>query len=488
MCLASFHIQYNNGTMVKVSESARLVKWIITLSIVSHVGSQLVPPSAAGGDVGECSVCQDGIFPSGIGTPAASAWVQGTIPSCSNLQLGAQDLQNATVECDILQLTAYQAGCCEDFDSSQCTLCAVGSLPIEQNNRIVPSIGDFDVTCNDLAQNDTIRNEYMKQFLDTPGLCETTVLRRSAGYCGCPGVNVQCHLCDDGDTLLSDQVYPLTGTSCADIAYYVSLLSEDECRNNGANDIFEFDPKALCCPNMERPNNCTICSSDQWFNPLATASTELYGSVSCAVVQDAASLITSETHCGTLREEAGSQCCTDTPPPVSCELICPDGAPPPDPFKSDPVTGHSCESLAFSYSQLSEDQCQNAAATLGFDAVAFCCSNVSIPNQCPVCPSGQELLFPERVLFTYKEHSCQTIQESLRFVVGDGSTCQWYLDQSRAIQYCQCRPEIIITPSVAPAPRPNGLAGGGSGGSGADHHWPGYWLMLLLANTFSWMP
>jgi hypothetical protein len=239
----------------------------------------------------------------------------------------------------------------------------------------------------------------------------------------------------------------LTGMSCSsDIAYQVALLSSDQCPDMALH--LGFDATALCCLGEEPPNRCPICSSSgqQQLIGDKVIGTDLYGEVTCSDIQDAATLIPTDDLCQTFRQEqvplASSLCCDDLPSEeAECALVCADGLPPPDIFRTDPVTRHSCDSLAMEFTKLPQDQCPNAAFLLGFDAHAFCCSDPPPPpnaNACtPICPQGEELLYPHRILYSYDEHTCAAVQDSLAFAVGDG--CTNLLDESRVLRNCPCR-------------------------------------------------
>ena len=238
-----------------------------------------------------------------------------------------------------------------------------------------------------------------------------------------------------------DQKFTLTYTTCPSLAYQVSIQPEGQCQ---ASDLEGFNVTALCCANVEPPGQCTICSSGAELIPSRIVSTISYGEVRCGDVETAASLATNSGTCRSLLQEVGRRCCLEIPNPDACMLRCPDGSLPPDPSKLDPVTGYTCQSLASEYAAIAEGDCDKAATLVGFDAVAFCCPNVEPPDECSVCSPGETLLFPERVLFAYDDHTCATITESVRYAMG--SACQDIIDASRAKRNCQCRPDSLPSP------------------------------------------
>ena len=248
-----------------------------------------------------------------------------------------------------------------------------------------------------------------------------------------------CDLCS-GETLRPDQEIPLIQVPCSEAALNASQLSTEAC----ATSLMPgFDVSSFCCENTEAPNLCSLCSEEEQIILTRLVHSEQYGQVTCAAMEKAASLAISSEVCMSLQQEAASYCCLDMSnselPP--CELLCPNGAPPADLSKSDPVTGYTCSGLMLEYSRFADgEQCQDSAASsLGFDGVAFCCPDVNPPQKCSTCGSDQELLYPERILFLYQDNSCVTLDKSLSYVVGE-TKCLHMLAESRAENNCQCRP------------------------------------------------
>ena len=408
-----------------------------------------------------CSVCTDGSSPLET-TDLLGESLFGSGVSCASLVSNASSLVGFTQNCSVLQLKALQGGCCSNSTGSLCTLCPGGVVDLSFPLRSVPSPPGHasGITCNDLILNDTIQTWFLTDFVGLAGVCENTLLRQSAGYCGCSTALNSCDLCS-GKELLSDQTFNLTRFACSDIAYNFSLSPSGQCQQETNSRMVGFDSAALCCANVSVPDQCGLCTVRQHLVPTRAVTTELYGEITCADLQGAASLATSNTICQTLQQQSGGFCCVDLVNVSSCELLCPNGMAPQDPFKTDPVTGYSCQSLAEEYAKLPSDQCDTAAAAIGFDAVAFCCAGVAPQNECPICSNDQELLYPERVLFNYKEQSCANLTASLQYAVGN--SCQDIIDQSFAVQNCQCRPRILPTPP--PEGVPNSVMGGGSGSS-----------------------
>ena len=127
-----------------------------------------------------CSVCQNGEDPNL------------DFAGCSSLVSKAA-LTDTADGCDSIHLESFQLRCCEEAPQGICTLCPDGSeFDLDQTvpniNRLLP-----DTTCIDLNG----QEEFLGYIYET-GTCDDTILRRSASWCGCPGVPNECTLCEGG--------------------------------------------------------------------------------------------------------------------------------------------------------------------------------------------------------------------------------------------------------------------------------------------------
>jgi hypothetical protein len=292
-----------------------------------------------------------------------------------------------------------------------------------------------------------------------------------------------CDMCS-GKALLPDHEIPLLQVPCAEAALNASQLSPGECVVTLTSG---YDASSVCCENTEAPNTCKVCSEQYQLIPSRTVSSQLYGQVTCKDFEEAASLVVSEEMCQSLQHEAATTCCMDLSKSESsqCELRCPDGSIPVDLSKRDPVTGYTCSDLVYAYSRFPDNgqDCQNStASTIGFDGVAFCCPALNPPKECSTCPSGQELLYPDRILFLYQEHSCRTLDESLAYVVGK-TACEQILADSRAENNCLCRP--LRRQTIPPLPLPEELNREVSSPSASiDGMWDILVLLLVGVQSF----
>jgi hypothetical protein len=423
-----------------------------------------------------CPVCVDGTTPS-ITFQQEPTLVRQSL-NCNNIVRSAGNITDPTSsDCQWVQLAAFQGGCCDNFITDRCTLCPNGGTALNSWKEIPMSSSPSVVDCEGLETNETVQYEFLKSYHTTPGICESTRLRRSAGWCGCEDVAIECDMCN-GMLFEPNKEHVLTGITCYELAYELSLLTADECPN-AADQIGGFDPSALCC-GVPPPNTCPLCAASQEVIPDRILTTPSYGDVTCADLQEAATLIPTDDSCQSLRSETAGLCCLNLPEPGTmplCEFQCPDtGLPPPDLMKRDPVTGHSCDSLSTAYRQLNQDQCLDAVSILGFDAPAFCCPGVAPilrPAECTLCPQGERLLYPHRVLYavdneqtTTTTTTCGAIEEALTFAAVKG--CHALLDESRALRNCPCREDSAPFPPTMTPGGTNGVEDQGGISAGAS--------------------
>ena len=165
-----------------------------------------------------------------------------------------------TPECSAAQLGLFQNGCCTKPPRDRCTLCPDGRSFI--GGSVVPN---FEPTSGDRSCADLNADESFLDYLFESGTCDDTLLRRSAAWCGCPGVSRQCSLCSNGQRPpnpgLIDPVY--YGWDCDTFDFVSSYFSEDEC-GGLVDGILEFDAPSFCgCADAPIPNVCDLCPSGQ---------------------------------------------------------------------------------------------------------------------------------------------------------------------------------------------------------------------------------
>ncbi len=206
------------------------------VSLCGGVGAQLY-----------CEPCGDGEAPSDE-------------DKCPDLAKEAGTIIARTPQCSAIQLELYQEGCCPVPPRDRCTLCPDGSS--FNGGIVVPNFRptDGDVSCSDLNADSSFLD-----YLFESGTCDDTLLRRSAAWCGCPGVERQCSLCPNGERppnpSLVDPVY--YGWDCDTFDFVSSYFSASEC-GGLADSILEFDAPSFCgCQDSPIPNVCDLCPPGQ---------------------------------------------------------------------------------------------------------------------------------------------------------------------------------------------------------------------------------
>ena len=451
----------------------------ILVKLAFLAGHNLISPTLVFGQTSTnpCPVCpEDGV----VSDPDIGPSQPGLTLSCFQLEASAGALEDGTADCELLQVSALQAGCCLE----SCTLCPRGGneSTIFNSDQEIPKYDSTspNVTCGDLASNPPI--QFLQAITDAKSKeCNDSQLRRSARWCQCDGMQVECSLCSNGQNpataeFLDDIVHPLTGISCQYYAYQMSLWSEAECPS--ISNSFDLDVSALCC-GTPAPNICSICGANGTIlegSSSTTISTSAYGDITCGVAQAAAVLIANDQACtgflDTIGGDVVSSCCqlpgegeNAAPQSAACVLSC-NGELPRDMSRTDPVSGHSCQSLSQAYTQLSSEECDSAAQILEFDAESFCCDTIKPPSTCSICDDDIEELmsprqeqnsekimkvvtYPEQILFHFEGHTCGLVQRSASFIVGE-KACRALKDTSRATRSCRCRPQTQPEPSSAP--------------------------------------
>lgn len=179
---------------------------------------------------------------------------------CHGLVKTAKALLPGTQECRAIQLELFQSECCDEAPRDHCSLCPDGKS--FQGGIKVPNFEPEggDISCIDLSQ-----RESFLDYIFEAGTCDDTLIRRSAAWCGCPGVQRECSLCPNAERPpnpgLIDPVY--YGWDCDTFDFVSSYFSAEECTNL-VEDIFEFDAPSFCgCSTREIPHVCDLCPAGQ---------------------------------------------------------------------------------------------------------------------------------------------------------------------------------------------------------------------------------
>jgi hypothetical protein len=172
---------------------------------------------------------------------------------------------NTDDSCKDLQLYAFQIGCCLSHPVLHCDVCPDGA-DFERENLVLQG-NVQEQTCGQLELNPT---ELVGLYL--PGVCEDTLLRRSAHYCGCPNVEQECFLCpnesDVGSPRREDKW--ISNRSCEGNQYLFSIFKAEECSPEEFNAGFDgVDLAGFClCPDSPpREIMCELCPGGAVINP-----------------------------------------------------------------------------------------------------------------------------------------------------------------------------------------------------------------------------
>ena len=255
-----------------------------------------------------CSLCGNGNQVPGL---AFDSETQDDDKSCSLFVNALAGVEDGTRDCHNLQLAAYQTGCCgknPDFvPHHACTLCPDAS-PYRADVEIPGSQGRRGLTCGDLSSEPAFLD-----FFSSPGDCGDTFLQRSAAWCKCPGVELECTLCPGGTSPPNpDRMeHVLFGWTCKSFEFVTALLGRDECPN--AAEILEFDAAAFCCPDIEPPPAvCSLCPESQSIQNKDMVVASEYGTLTCGEIEASFSLIPTRESCEfALAKFPTNECCTD---------------------------------------------------------------------------------------------------------------------------------------------------------------------------------
>lgn len=200
-----------------------------------------------------------------------------------------------------------------------------------------------------------------------------------------------------------------------------------------------------CCNQQYVPEtSCSVCPDGSAFH----TSISIPGGVSrraltCADISSEASFLdffNAPGDCDDTFLRRSAAWCQCPGKEVECHL-CPRGAAPINLEKTENVLygGWSCETFQYILALLSHGECSVAPQVLAFDAAAFCCEGVEPPNVCDFCPSGQQVLDPEKIIESpYGAVRCGDVHETLQMVPTEES-CDLLL-RSFSAELCCGRP------------------------------------------------
>ena len=225
--------------------------------------------------------------------------------TCDTLKSEVSGLADGSDECGNKQLEAYQIGCCTRPPFFHCTICPDGS-DHERQNVIPLGTGARDPTC---AEGQFRANLFLAPF--EIGNCEDTFARRSAHYCGCPGVTQDCTLCPDGAAPLKtdDEIAFAFNNNCNGVQYLYSLFSSQDCVDVPLT--YGFDGAAFCrCPNYSAQEDfeCSLCGEGKVVPDRSKIWTGSNIEWTCGQAEDNAKYFNRQSSCDDLLATAREEC------------------------------------------------------------------------------------------------------------------------------------------------------------------------------------
>jgi hypothetical protein len=252
---------------------------------------------------GTCSLC--GEYP----LPNDGLLHEGHGIKCRDLFDQTTAIEDGSAQCSLIQLTAFQIGCCHEqyVPENVCSVCPDGS-PFQTSISIPGATGRSELTCADIAAEGSFLD-----FFTTPGDCSDTFLQRSAAWCRCPGHDVQCHLCPNGaspmDLHKTEKVF--YGWSCENFRYITALMSHGECVV--AEQVLEFDAQAFCCEGVELPNACDFCPEGQQVLYPDNTITSPYGVHKCSDIEESLQMLPTQAGCDLVKQSLSTAACCGIP-------------------------------------------------------------------------------------------------------------------------------------------------------------------------------
>ena len=189
------------------------------------------------------------------------------------------------------------------------------------------------------------------------------------------------------------------------------------------------------------------------------------------------------------RAKAWCECDTVTPE-STCALVCPTtNLPPPDLTLLDPIFNKSCERFMYEYSTLTAEECPNAAEIFNFDAISFCCPDVTEPpnTSCSICPeeTGGTLSHPEKPVETefFGIATCGEMELHASFLPNTTDACielLFELDLRDGEDCCDLVNETVWEPPPPPEDNPSNSGGSDTASSAGFASFIGSLLLMMI--------
>lgn len=340
---------------------------VILFSLLMH---------AVCGQDGFCNMCEG----SEDGTPSNTVLIVPFLaigdndnPTCQEVyDFARKSVTTSDDICSLIKSHKDFCGCpgASTTPLNSCSLCAEGATPLNLN-----AVTPFEDTCSEL-------DTYLKYLPASVCLTERVgSIMRSDAFCGCPGVEAECYMCDGKDNKLSNPermvpFYEFLGTNfastCQDLADFYTLYDTD-------------DPEISTCEFVQMESSYCGCESS-----------------------------------------------ADTSPVNACKL-CSDGNSIGSPDKYIAELQMTCGELELYLSHVPADQCQ-MPWVVDFMRFDFFCGCASATAPCPMCPDGSiditnpAAIIPYLIIPNNENPTCQqlatlgVIAEPGELVLDDCST------------------------------------------------------------------
>jgi len=234
------------------------------------------------------------------------------------------------------------------------------------------------------------------------------------------GVRGTCSLCGDHPIPDDGLLRKKHGIRCRDLFDDTVSIEDETSFSCQRVQLTAF--QTGCCDEEYIPENvCSICpDGSPYHSSMSVPGAIGRDALTCGDLISEASFLdfmTSPGECSDTFLQRSAAWCRCPGHEIECHL-CPNDAAPIDLQKTENVLyGWSCESFQYITALLSFGECIVAEQVLEFDAQAFCCEGVEPPGECQFCPSGQEIIHPDKIIAsTYGFAKCSDIDESLRMV------------------------------------------------------------------------
>jgi hypothetical protein len=368
----------------------------------------------------DCSLCPNGSQLEDL--TRGLAFRSGTCGSAESLLRTVSNGSCDVVRESINSIYDQTAFCCSGIDPPDvCVLCGEHGTPAENpNTLILPSLHpDTPSTLQNGGTCGSVNN--LAQYIKDEAECEA--FQKASTIC----CDYHCALCPEKSSIENPSRELIgEGMTCAEADAVLTPIPFSQCGPPRGDINSIYDQSAVCCSGVDPPGECSLCGDGVLANPGAIV--PFTGGKTCIDIAISAAFIVDPTTCD-IFHDATSMCCGPAPPTSPPEPAGPCGICPPDseivhqdrpvPL-SDPDAG-TCVTFSAQFAELAEDECAAtvAAANTVFDYTSWCGCQVVNPTDgpCQICPQGNAIVRPDRVIPRSDGATCASFNEELLFEV-----------------------------------------------------------------------